>query len=304
MAAITIGVPVYNGGDLLDESLGCLARQTFPDFKVIVVDNASTDRSAEIARAWAERDSRFHYVRQDQHVTGMNNFLSALRLADTPWFLWRADDDLSADDFLETLYRLADSSPGCKLAVSTVVTYSLTSSRRRVSTPSNVDRAPSLWRRLRMLRQSHPSWFYGLWDRETILSIFSSICENYPFAFAADHAVLYGPIIRGSVRATDATVFYQRLRQWPTKPRRRPRDAPRMASKLIEETRRVFRGELRRTRKTSRLSPFTRLCLVAWEGVYLRGRVPGALRMLRNRMRERFGLTESYDGNRYFERQR
>ena len=34
MVPITIGVPVYNGADLLDESLACLARQSFRDFKV------------------------------------------------------------------------------------------------------------------------------------------------------------------------------------------------------------------------------------------------------------------------------
>ena len=43
MVPITIGVPVYNGADLLDESLACLARQTFRDFKVLIFDNASTD---------------------------------------------------------------------------------------------------------------------------------------------------------------------------------------------------------------------------------------------------------------------
>jgi glycosyltransferase involved in cell wall biosynthesis len=303
MIAITVGVPVYNGADLLDESLACLARQTFQDFKVIVVDNASTDGSADIARAWAERDPRFQYVRQDQQVTLMNNFLAALRLADTSWFLWRADDDLSADNYLETLYRLAVASPGCKLAVSTVVTSSLTSSRRMTATPSNVTSTPSLWGRLLMLRRSHPSWFYGLWDRETILSIYPNVCENYPFPFAADHLALYGPIIQGSVRSTDATVFYQRLRKWATKPRRRPRDVPRMASHVIEETRRAFRGELSRIRKTSQISATCRVALIAWEPIYLHGRVPGALRLMRNRLREKFGLTKSYDTARYFERQ-
>ena len=33
MVPITIGVPVYNGAGLLEESLACLARQTFGDFK-------------------------------------------------------------------------------------------------------------------------------------------------------------------------------------------------------------------------------------------------------------------------------
>ena len=302
MAAITVGVPVHNGADLLDKWLACLARQTFRDFKVIVVDNASTDDSPAIAKAWAERDPRFQYLRQDQYVTSMNNFLTALRLADTPWFLWRADDDLSADNFLETLYRLAVASPGCKLAVSTVVTSSLVSDRRRTATAVNVTGAPSLWRQLRMLRQSHASWFYGLWDRETIVD-FPGLFERYPFFFAADHLALYGPIIQGSVRSTDATVFYQRMRRWRTKPRHRPRDVPRMASHIIAETRRRFARESSRIRKASHISADVSHRPHRMGTDLPAGRIPGPLRLMRNRLRERFGLTKSYDKAGYFERQ-
>ena len=49
-APITIGLPVYNGADLLDEGLACIARQTFGDFKVLIFDNASTDGTAAAVR--------------------------------------------------------------------------------------------------------------------------------------------------------------------------------------------------------------------------------------------------------------
>jgi glycosyltransferase involved in cell wall biosynthesis len=135
MVPITIGVPVYNGGDLIDGSLACLARQTFRDFKVLIFDNASSDGTAEIAQAWAARDSRFHHIRQPKNVGGIANFRDALLAADTPWFMWRADDDLSADDYIETLYRLATTSPGCKLAISTIVSSDLDGGRRKVLPP-------------------------------------------------------------------------------------------------------------------------------------------------------------------------
>jgi len=48
MVPITIGVPVYNGADLIEESLACLARQSFGDFKALIFDNASTDGTSEI----------------------------------------------------------------------------------------------------------------------------------------------------------------------------------------------------------------------------------------------------------------
>ncbi|MBC8204384.1 MAG: glycosyltransferase family 2 protein [FCB group bacterium] len=49
-SSISVVVLNYNGKDLLEECLTSLRRQTFRDFEVIIVDNASEDGSAEIAR--------------------------------------------------------------------------------------------------------------------------------------------------------------------------------------------------------------------------------------------------------------
>jgi hypothetical protein len=64
MVPNAIGVPLYSGAVLFDESLACLVRQTFGDFKVLICANASTDAMPEIARGWADRGDRFRHVRQ------------------------------------------------------------------------------------------------------------------------------------------------------------------------------------------------------------------------------------------------
>src|SRR5271156_5075577 len=107
MVPITIGVPVYNGADLLDESLACLAKQTFRDIIVLIYDNASTDATPEIAKAWAARDARFQHVRQSRNVGAVANFRDSLLAAESPWFLWRAYDDPSDENYLENLFNLS-----------------------------------------------------------------------------------------------------------------------------------------------------------------------------------------------------
>lgn len=52
-------LPVYNAADTLDETLESLVRQTFGDFRVIVIDDGSSDASADILAQWQRRDSRF-----------------------------------------------------------------------------------------------------------------------------------------------------------------------------------------------------------------------------------------------------
>jgi glycosyltransferase involved in cell wall biosynthesis len=62
---VSVLVPVRNGEAYLDEALRSIAEQTHEDLEVIVVDDGSRDASAEIARGWAERDSRFRLVHQE-----------------------------------------------------------------------------------------------------------------------------------------------------------------------------------------------------------------------------------------------
>jgi glycosyltransferase involved in cell wall biosynthesis len=287
MVAVTIGVPVYNGAQFLDGSLACLARQTFGDFKVLIFDNASTDGTEEIARGWAARDARFHYVRQPRNVGALANFRDCLLAADTPWFMWRADDDLSDDNYLEVLHDLATRSPGCKLAVPTVVFADWDLRPERViEPPSDLD-PDSTRDRVRTLFGSCPQWFYGLWDREAARTAFLGMLDHFCYPFASDLLSLYGPIIDGAVRTTSATRFIMRVRRAP-KTKRQGRRAP---FAVMWDIRRSFVRNLSRMRSERTLSPALRLALVATQPYYLRTALPSLFKVLRRGARELLGLS-------------
>jgi glycosyltransferase involved in cell wall biosynthesis len=291
MVPITIGVPVYNGAGLLEQSLACLARQTFGDFKVLIFDNASTDATADVARGWAARDDRFEHIRQVENVGGVANFRAALLAAKSPWFLWRADDDLSADNYIETLFSLATSSPGCKLAVGNVLSCDADGADRRLTVAPEIGAAPSA---LRTLFAYHPSWFYGLWDRRALIDAYLPVCRNYPFAYAADHLTLYGPIIDGVVRTTTKTEFVQRARPSPSR-------GTRMPFSVMVQSRLAFSRELSRMRAERRLPAGLRAALIASEPFYLERTVPSLLKTARTGLRELMGMTGPRKVGRHFD---
>ena len=47
---VSIVIPAHNEESCIEETLRCVLRQNYPDFEVIVVDNNSQDRTAELAR--------------------------------------------------------------------------------------------------------------------------------------------------------------------------------------------------------------------------------------------------------------
>jgi glycosyltransferase involved in cell wall biosynthesis len=102
---VSIGLPVYNGERYLVAALDSLLGQTFGEFELIVSDNASTDRTGEICREYANRDSRVRYFRQANNIGALNNFRFVFEESRGEFFLWAACDDLWSPDFVEIHYR-------------------------------------------------------------------------------------------------------------------------------------------------------------------------------------------------------
>ena len=68
MPRVSVIVANYNYAALVPETLDGLLSQTFRDFEVIVVDNASTDGSVEVIRKYVDRDPRFSLYARERNM--------------------------------------------------------------------------------------------------------------------------------------------------------------------------------------------------------------------------------------------
>jgi len=92
---VSVGLPVYNGEQYLGEAVQSICEQTFADFELIISDNASTDRTAEICREMASRDSRIRYMRQPRNIGAARNFDFVARAANGKFLKWTTANDRS-----------------------------------------------------------------------------------------------------------------------------------------------------------------------------------------------------------------
>ncbi|MET3855070.1 glycosyltransferase family 2 protein [Rhizobium sp. OAE497] len=115
---VVVVFPVYNGEKTLHRSLECIAKQTFKEFRAIILENRSTDASLSIAQAFCEQDDRFRVIVNDKHVTAIENLAKGVEIASAQgeYFCLRACDDYSSDDFLERLVKALDDDPSKLLA--------------------------------------------------------------------------------------------------------------------------------------------------------------------------------------------
>jgi glycosyltransferase involved in cell wall biosynthesis len=108
---LTIGLPVYNGVDFLEESIESILTQTYKDFELIISDNASTDRTEEICRDYAAMDHRIKYIRQRENMGAARNFNLVFELSTGEYFKWSAHDDVCEPDFLLECVDVLDRNP-------------------------------------------------------------------------------------------------------------------------------------------------------------------------------------------------
>jgi Glycosyl transferase family 2 len=108
---VSIGMPVYNGERYLAEALQSLLAQDYPNFELIISDNASTDRTGEICREFQKTDSRIRYIRQAQNQGATWNFASVVQQANGQYFMWAASDDLRAPSFVSKCLNKLESHP-------------------------------------------------------------------------------------------------------------------------------------------------------------------------------------------------
>lgn len=67
MPRISVILAAYNAEQFLQRCLDSLSAQSFQDFEVVIIDDGSTDKTAQIAEKHAQKDSRFFVVHQANH---------------------------------------------------------------------------------------------------------------------------------------------------------------------------------------------------------------------------------------------
>ena len=104
---VSIGLPVYNGGNYIRDVLDSIL-SNFNDFELIISDNASTDNTRAICRSYAEKDSRIRYHRNEENLGAAWNFNQVFHLARGKYFQWACHDDVWTSTLLERYVQVLD----------------------------------------------------------------------------------------------------------------------------------------------------------------------------------------------------
>jgi len=118
---VVLGMTLYNNAHHLPHAIESLLAQTYGDFAMLLLDDASSDGTEDVARRYVERDSRLRYVRHDQRQAMIASWREVAEKAAREWpsaeyFAWVSDHDWWHPRWLERLLAELDADNGAVLA--------------------------------------------------------------------------------------------------------------------------------------------------------------------------------------------
>ncbi len=103
---VTIVIPNYNGLAFMEDCMAALEAQTCKEFEVLVVDNGSTDGSAQWLK---EREIPTIFLGENTGFSGAVNV--GIRAAKTPYVILLNNDTKVHGDYVEAMVRAIERSP-------------------------------------------------------------------------------------------------------------------------------------------------------------------------------------------------
>lgn len=99
---VSVVLPVYNGGDILADCIESVLCQTYKDFEFIIINDGSKDKTLEIAKSYAEKDSRIRVLTQENKKIP-RTLSRGFSEAKGEFLTWTSADNIMDVDFLEKM---------------------------------------------------------------------------------------------------------------------------------------------------------------------------------------------------------
>jgi len=105
---ISVVMPAFNAEQYIAESIQSILDQSFDNFELIIIDDASTDRTFEILCEYAKKDSRIRVFSNEKNLGIAGNRNLGVSLAVGKYLAWQDADDVSLPYRLEEQYQFLE----------------------------------------------------------------------------------------------------------------------------------------------------------------------------------------------------
>ncbi|MCF3936665.1 glycosyltransferase family 2 protein [Acuticoccus sp. M5D2P5] len=111
MTSITVVIPTYNGALYVMDAINSVCIQSFADWRLLVIDDASQDETVDLAEAIAETDPRIEVRRNDSNIGLYASLERTIAEIVTPFTIILMQDDVLLSHHMENFAEIATVHP-------------------------------------------------------------------------------------------------------------------------------------------------------------------------------------------------
>jgi glycosyltransferase involved in cell wall biosynthesis len=199
---VSVGLPVWNGERFVEDAIRSVLAQTYDDLELVICDNASTDRTAEICRDLAAGDRRVRVLSNQENLGAAFNYNRVFAESRGRYFKWLAHDDRLLPGYVAATVAALEARPDAVLC-NTLVDYIDAAGQRIATYDSGIGRADHA----------------NVAERLAVVVLHSHSCVD--FFGTIRHAALVDSDLHGTYHGADRVLLAQlalrgRLLQLPT----------------------------------------------------------------------------------------
>lgn len=202
---------LYNEEKHVAEAIESLLAQTYTDFKLIVLDDGSTDNTAAIIARFAAADNRIHFYNNEMRMGVVANYRNTFNKADqdTDYFAWAAGHDRHHSEWLATMVQVLNEEPEVAAVYPLTVRISDEGDNLNVPSPRFDTTGLGIRERIRYMNYEGTAGFgnmiYGLFRTPVLRKV--GVFRDF---LMPDVLLFYELTLHGAVKQVDRELWYRR----------------------------------------------------------------------------------------------
>jgi glycosyltransferase involved in cell wall biosynthesis len=208
-ASVDVNLFVYNGAATVGPAIESVLAQTFSRFTLTLIDDGSTDGTAQVLAGYATRDPRIRLKRNRCNGGAIANFQRGFWFGDADYVMPKSGDDMIAPDFIESLMEVLHAHPDAAMCHAAGLVFRGTDTVVGAYPPEHclnaVGADPLARARHVMSRYTSSPAFWGIYRR-------AAVDRLSPIRTRAgwDHVVLAELALTGEIRHVPRPLYWRR----------------------------------------------------------------------------------------------
>ena len=207
------GMTLFNKCEYLPESIESILGQTYSNFGLIAMDNASTDQTETIMKSYMKKDPRINYTKNPSNIGLIENwrkaFVTALKLyPKMQYFAWASDHDIWNKNWLSKHVNALNYNLNASLAYPIIVPINEKGNKISVKLPRYQNAHMSKYNRMISVSTQMKgvgNMIYGLFRTQSILK-----AGVHPYCIMPDRSMLLEIALNGSFLQIEEPLWSRR----------------------------------------------------------------------------------------------